>query len=139
MAARKESEVTGEKILIIEDTPMNMELATDLLEAAGYVVFGASNAEEGIKLARAEQPALVLMDVALPGMDGLSATKLLKADPATCRIPIVALTAHAMKGDAAKALDAGCHGYITKPIDTRAFPIAIAEYIQPVLELAEAS
>ena len=122
--------MAGEKILIVEDNPMNLELATDLLEAAGYVVIQAGTAEKGIKLARDESPDLILMDVGLPGMDGLEATGVLKQDPATKDIPVIAITAHAMKGDEEKALAAGCAGYITKPIDTRAFPKAVTRFIE---------
>jgi len=118
-----------EKILIVEDNLMNLELATDLLEVSGYVVIQAETAEEGIKLARAESPDLVLMDISLPGMDGLEATGILKQDPTTKDITVIALTAHAMKGDEEKALAAGCSGYITKPIDTREFPKAVARFI----------
>jgi CheY-like chemotaxis protein len=116
----------GETILIVEDNPMNMELATDLLEIAGYTVLQAGTAEEGVRLAKAETPDLILMDVRLPGMDGLTATGLLKQDPTTAHIPVFALTAQAMKGDQEKALEAGCNGYITKPIDTREFPGQVA-------------
>ena len=118
-----------EKILIVEDNLMNLELATDLLEVSGYVVIQAETAEEGIKLARAESPDLVLMDISLPGMDGLEASGILKQDPTTKDITVIALTAHAMKGDEEKALAAGCSGYITKPIDTREFPKAVARFI----------
>jgi len=121
--------MAGEKILIVEDNLMNMELATDLLEASGYVVIQAVTAEEGIKLARAELPDLILMDISLPGMDGLEATAVLKQDPATKGINVVAMTAHAMKGDEEKALAAGGSGYITKPIDTREFPKTVARFI----------
>jgi CheY-like chemotaxis protein len=117
----------SEKILVVEDNPMNMELATDLLEIAGYAVIQAGTAEEGVSLAKAQTPDLILMDVRLPGMDGLTATSLLKQDPSTCHIPVFALTAQAMKGDQEKALEAGCNGYITKPIDTREFPNEIAK------------
>ncbi len=122
--------MAGEKILMVEDNPMNLELATDLLEAAGYVVIQAGTAEEGMKLARDESPDLILMDVGLPGMDGLEATGVLKQDPATKDIPVIAITAHAMKGDEEKALAAGCAGYITKPIDTRAFPKMVTRFIE---------
>jgi len=117
-------------ILIIEDNPLNLELASDLLEVAGYIVLRADAAEEGLQLARASKPDLVLMDVSLPGMDGLAATAALKKDPVTARIPVVALTAHAMKGDEEKAMSAGCAGYLTKPIDTRAFTSIIAGYLK---------
>jgi CheY-like chemotaxis protein len=125
-----------EKILVVEDNPLNMELAVDVLGAAGYIVLQAENAERGIALARAERPALILMDVRLPGMDGLSATEILKGEPETREIPVVALTAHAMKGDEEKALAAGCKGYITKPIDTRTLPGEVARWMQPADEPA---
>ena len=122
--------MAGEKILIVEDNPMNMELATDLLEASGYVVIQTGVAEEGIELARAESPDLILMDISLPGMDGLEATGVLRQDPTTKDINVVAMTAHAMKGDEEKALAAGCAGYITKPIDTREFLKTVARFIE---------
>ncbi len=121
--------MAGETILIVEDNPLNLELATDLLEAAGYSVRQAGTAEEAIRTAKAALPTLILMDVSLPGMDGLDATRALKADPATRSIPVIALTAHAMKGDEEKAREAGCEGYITKPIDTRAFPATVARFL----------
>jgi CheY-like chemotaxis protein len=117
------------RILIVEDNAMNMELAVDLLQAAGYVVLSATEAEQGIEVARATKPDLILMDISLPGMDGLVATQRLKSDPTTREIPVVALTAHAMKGDEEKALAAGCAGYLTKPIDTRTFGQAIGRYL----------
>jgi len=120
----------GEKILVVEDNPLNMDLTADILGAVGYVVLQAENAERGIALARAERPALILMDVRLPGMDGLRATEILKREVETQEIPVVALTAHAMKGDEDKALAAGCAGYITKPIDTRALPGEVAGYLR---------
>jgi CheY-like chemotaxis protein len=120
----------GEKILVVEDNPLNMELTADILGAAGYVVLQAENAERGITLARAESPALILMDVRLPGMDGLLATEILKGEAETRQIPVVALTAHAMKGDEDKALAAGCEGYITKPIDSRALPGEVAGFLR---------
>jgi len=122
--------MAGQKILIIEDNPMNMELATDLLEASGYVVIQAGVPGEGIELSRVESPDLILMDISLPGMDGLEATGILKQDSGTRDIPVIAMTAHAMKGDKEKALAAGCAGYITKPIDTREFPKAVARFIE---------
>lgn len=121
--------MTTKKILIIEDNALNLELALDLLEAAGYTVLSADAAEEGIQLARTCRPDLVLMDVSLPGMDGLEATSALKRDPITAGIPIVALTAHAMKGDEEKAMAAGCAGYLTKPIDTRSFTRTVAGFL----------
>lgn len=111
----------GLKVLVIEDNAANMELTCDLLEGAGYAVLRAETAEAGISAALAERPALILMDIALPGLEGLAATQRLKANPSTRPIPVVALTAHAMRGDEEHALAAGCAGYITKPIDTRTF------------------
>lgn len=121
--------MTGNTLLIIEDNLLNLELATDLLEATGFVVYSAPTAEEGLRLAQELLPDLVLMDFGLPGMDGLSATKNLKADPATRHLTVIGLTAHAMKGDEAIALAAGCAGYLTKPIDTRTFITTITRFI----------
>src|ERR1700676_4026130 len=113
------------RILIIEDNLLNLELATDLLEANGFVVSSAQSAEEGLRMAREILPDLVLMDFGLPGMDGLRATKAIKANPATRHLTVAGLTAHAMKGDEGIALNAGCDGYLTKPIDTRTFIASI--------------
>jgi two-component system, cell cycle response regulator DivK len=121
----------GATILIIEDNPLNRELAADILDAAGYAILQAADAEEGMALARAERPSLILMDVSLPGIDGLQATGLLKQEAATKAIPVLALTAHALKGDEERALAAGCDGYIPKPINTRALPHAVARFLQP--------
>ncbi len=121
--------MSGKRILVIEDNPVNMELATDLLDTAGYGTLGADNAEDGIRVARAEMPDLILMDIALPGMDGLTATGILKSDPQTRHLRIVALTAHAMKGDEEKAIAMGCMGYITKPINTRSFARLVSEFL----------
>jgi len=104
------------KILIVEDNPANMKLTTLLVRNAGHTALCAVDAETGLTLARAEQPQLILMDVQLPGMDGLAATRLLKKDPATAAIPIIALTAMAMKDDQEKTKVAGCDAYIAKPL-----------------------
>jgi two-component system, cell cycle response regulator DivK len=103
-------------ILIIEDNRANMKLATLLVRNVGHTALCAIDAETGVTLARAEQPHLILMDIQLPGIDGLAATSLLKQDPATSAIPIIALTAMAMRGDEQKTKDAGCDAYITKPL-----------------------
>jgi CheY-like chemotaxis protein len=118
-------------ILIIEDNKMNMEMATDLLEIANYNVLQAENAEDGIQMAKENHPDLILMDIALPGMDGLEATRVLKNEKQTKDIPVVALTAHAMKDDNDEALKIGCSGYITKPINTRTFATAIGHFFSP--------
>ena len=104
-------------ILIVEDNPTNMKLSTFVLESADYTVLTATDAEIGLTLARQSCPDLILMDIQLPGMDGLEATALLKADNATRAIPVVALTALAMKGDEERIRAAGCDGYIAKPLD----------------------
>jgi CheY-like chemotaxis protein len=121
--------MAGETILVVEDNPANMELATDLLEIAGYTVLQAPDAEAGIEAARLHSPDLVLMDVGLPGMDGLSAAVAMRDDPALSHIPVVILTAHAMQGDQESAFAAGCRGYITKPIDTRSFVANVATFL----------
>jgi two-component system cell cycle response regulator DivK len=113
-------------VLIVEDNPTNMTLAVFLLGSAKYTVLQATNAEAGLALAREQQPDLVLMDIQLPGMDGLQATALLKADAATRSIPVIALTALAMKGDEERIRAAGCDGYIAKPLDYKAFLGTIA-------------
>jgi CheY-like chemotaxis protein len=116
-------------ILIVDDNPTNLKLASDLLEWSGYEVIQAGDAEGALEVLRETLPAVILLDIGLPGMDGLTLTRMLKADPRTRDIRIVALTAFAMKGDEEKALDAGCDGYITKPIDTRDLPNQIAHWL----------
>ena len=125
------SAMTKPKVLIVEDNPMNLELATDLLEVAGFDVISAGDGERGIELARAEHPDIILMDIDLPGMNGLDATKLLKQDPLVEDVHIIALTAFAMRSDREKALAAGCTGCLTKPIDTRLFANQVAAFIEP--------
>jgi two-component system, cell cycle response regulator DivK len=113
------------KVLIVEDNSSNMTLAVFLLQSVGHTVLSAANAEVGLTLARVEQPKLILMDIQLPGMDGLAATVLLKRDEATRAIPVIALTALAMKGDEERIRAAGCDGYIAKPIRYLEFLAAI--------------
>jgi two-component system cell cycle response regulator DivK len=113
-------------ILIVEDNPRNLKLVRDVLEYVGHRTLEADTAEAGIELARAHQPDLILMDVQLPGMDGLQALDRLRIDPATCAIPVVALTAFAMKDDRERFLSAGFHGYLEKPISVQAFPAQIS-------------
>ncbi len=119
------------RVLVVDDNALNLELVTDLLEVAGFTVHSATTAEEGIQLARSLNPDVILMDVGLPGMDGLEATQILKRDPKTRDIPLLALTAHAMRGDREKALEVGCDGYITKPIDTRTFVKEVIRHTRP--------
>jgi two-component system cell cycle response regulator DivK len=124
------------RVLIIEDNPANMTLAVFLLESVGHTVTSATDAEAGLMLARDGQPNLILMDIQLPGMDGLQATALLKADEATRGIPVIALTALAMKGDEARIRAAGCDGYIAKPLAYRDFLAIIAAHLLAVPPLA---
>jgi two-component system cell cycle response regulator DivK len=123
-------------ILIIEDNAANMKLACLLLRNAGYAVRCAVDAETGITLARAERPDLIMMDVQLPGMDGLAATALLKSDPVTAAIPVIALTAMAMKEDREKSLQAGCDAYIAKPLRHQELYGAIATLLARSTERA---
>ncbi len=118
------------RVLIIEDNPSNMTLATFLLESVGHSVLGATDAEAGMLLAHEELPALILMDIQLPGMDGLQATSLLKHDRATRAIPVIALTALAMKGDEERIRAAGCDDYIAKPWRYPAFLAAVAGQLE---------
>ena len=118
-----------EKVLIIEDNELNRKLITSLLHLKNYQVLEAEDAETGIEMARKYVPDLILMDIQLPGMDGLTATRVLKNDIDLKNIPIVAVTSYAMSGDEDKAIAAGCVGYITKPIETREFIKSISEYI----------
>src|SRR5258706_10805282 len=120
------------QILVVDDNPTNLKLASDVLESAGFQVTKAMNAEDAQVIIARAAPDLILMDIALPGMDGLTLTRMLKADPAPRHIQIVALTASAMKEDDLKALDAGCDGYITKPIDTRTLPGQVAKYSESI-------
>jgi len=120
------------KILVVEDNADNMFLTVMLLESAGHAILSAIDAELGLMLARRELPDLILMDIQLPGMDGLEATKLLKRDHATAAIPVLALTALAMKGDEERIRAAGCDGYIAKPIGVQDFLKTIAARLSAI-------
>jgi CheY-like chemotaxis protein len=113
----------------VDDNPANLKLARVLLSKEGFEVRTAVDAEGALEAVRKERPRLILMDLQLPGMDGLELTRRLKADPATRDILILAFTAYAMKGDEEKARASGCDGYITKPIDTQTFPSVVAGYL----------
>jgi two-component system, cell cycle response regulator DivK len=117
-------------ILIVDDHPGNTKLLSFLLVREGYDVRSAECAEEALQILQTFEPCVVLMDIQMPGMDGLELTKLLKADPTRCHIIIIAITASAMKGDEERAVAAGCDGYIAKPIDTRALPKIVARYFE---------
>ena len=120
-------------VLVVEDNDMNMQLVEYLLEEGGYSIVKASSGEEALAITRDEAapaPDLILMDIHLPGMDGLSVVRQMKTDARTQRVPILALTAHAMRGDKDRFLDAGCDGYISKPIDVKTFIASIQNYIR---------
>jgi len=117
------------RILIVDDNATNLKLVAYLMKANGYAVDTALEAEAALAAIHSNRPDVILMDIQLPGIDGLELTRRLKADPATRDIVIVAVTAYAMKGDQDKALAAGCDDYITKPIDTRALPETIARHL----------
>lgn len=116
-------------VLIVEDNPLNLELVVAILEIKGYGILKAEDAETGIQLAREQLPDLILMDRQLPGMDGLEAARFIKSDPAISSIPIVALTASAMKKDQEEALQAGCIGFITKPFNLSNFLKEVEGYL----------
>lgn len=121
--------MAGERILVVDDNPTNVKLASFVLESKGYEVRVATNAEEAMAQITSRPPRLVLMDIQMPGTDGLTLTRLLKADPQTRAIVIIAFTAYAMEGDSQRALEAGCDGYLSKPIDTRIFADQIAAFL----------
>ena len=124
-------DMTARKILVVEDNDMNMQLVEFLLEEGGYDIVKATSGEEALAhhARRPAAPDLILMDIHLPGMDGLSVVRAMKADERTARIPILALTAHAMRGDKDRFLEAGCDGYISKPIDVKTFISSIEQYL----------
>ncbi len=117
-------------ILVIEDNDRNRRLLKILLESRGYEVIEAITGEEAMKYLRDHEPALILMDIQLPNVDGLELTKNIKSDPKTAHIPIVAVTAYAMKGDRERILEAGCDGYISKPINTRKLILLVTEILK---------
>ena len=120
----------ADRVLIVDDNPTNLKLVAYLVKAQGYEVETAADADAALASIAAKRPRLILMDLQLPGIDGLELTRRLKADPATREIKVIALTAYAMKGDHEKAIAAGCDDYVTKPIDTRALPQVIARHLQ---------
>jgi CheY-like chemotaxis protein len=116
------------KVLVVEDIPLNMELIVDIFKAMSFIVYGASNGEEAVRMTQKEQYDLIIMDVEMPIMDGIAATKIIKTNPAYAKIPIIVLTAYAMKGDKEKFLAQGCDDYITKPIDVPSFMKRMEKY-----------
>jgi two-component system cell cycle response regulator DivK len=121
------------RLLLVEDHPLNRELAEAILVRAGYEVLVVPNGESALAAVRGEHPDLILMDIELPGLDGLEVTRRLKADPALRDIPVLALTAYAMRGDEQRCRAAGCDGYLTKPIDRMTLLDAVARCL-PVRE-----
>jgi CheY-like chemotaxis protein len=122
--------MAGEPILAVDDNAANLKLVRVVLQLEGYDVRTATTADEALAVLETFRPRLILMDIQLPGIDGLELTRRLKADPATRDTIILALTAYAMKGDEQKALEAGCDGYVTKPIDTRTLPGVVAAFLR---------
>jgi len=122
--------MAGKKILLVEDNPMNRQLVQFILKSEGYIVHEARDGQEALELVKVHLPDLILMDLQLPGMDGFTTTRIIKEDTATKHIPVVALTAYAMSGDAERAMEAGCEAYITKPIDPDEFPKMVASYLK---------
>ncbi len=129
-AASSKSTLEGKRVLVIEDIPENMRLFRAVLRMEGAQILEAEGARAGIEMAQNEQPDMILMDIQMPEMDGLEATKLLRADPQTCDIPIVAVTASVMDTDRHKTLEAGCDGHIPKPIDPAVFGQQLAVYLR---------
>ena len=118
-------------VLIVEDNEANLHLMQEVLKPLGYRVLIARDGEEGVKLAREALPDLIVMDIQLPKMDGLTATRLIKSTPETCRIPVIAVTAHALLRDRENAQKAGCNDYVTKPLNTRLFREKVRNILQP--------
>ena len=132
--------MANEPILVVDDNPLNLKLARLLLEMEGYQVRTAEHAPSALAVLESFHPRLILMDIQLPGMDGLELTKRLRANPSLDDVIILALTAYAMEADEQKALDAGCDGYIAKPLDTRGLPGVVRAYLDgPIRERRHAS
>ncbi len=126
--------MANETILIVEDNLLNRKLIEAILKPLGYHLLTAVNGEEGIEVATRERPDLILMDLQLPKVNGYDATEVLKSQPETAHITIVALTANAMADERERAMAAGCDGYITKPVDTRVFPSQVRQYLDALKE-----
>lgn len=118
------------RVLVVEDTPLNLELITEVLEHAGHTVLAATTAADGLLLARTALPDVVLMDLRLPGMDGYAATRQLRQDPALHHLPVIAITAQAMRGDDAAAIAAGCDAYLSKPINVASIAADIVRIVE---------
>jgi CheY-like chemotaxis protein len=129
MSRERSRPLEGRRVLVVEDHPLNLELALELLQGQGCRVLVAEEAETGLELARRERPDLILMDIQLPGMDGLTAIEHLKEDPGTRHIPVLTLSAHTMTGDREKAIKVGAVGCLTKPLNTRSFIDDVARHL----------
>ncbi len=123
--------MSGGRILVVEDNQDNMTLISDVLSSLNYDVIQAVDGEQGVSMAQAEHPDLILMDLSLPRMDGWTATRHIKANPDLHAIPIIALTAHAMMGDRERALEAGCDDYLSKPLNLRELAHKLTHFIHP--------
>lgn len=121
--------MSAKRVLVVEDVEMNRKLVRIVLTTKGYELIEATHAEEALEILQTEVPDLILMDIALPGISGEELTRRIKADPRWCHVPIIALTAAAMKGDREQFLSAGCNDYISKPIDTRALAEIVDRYL----------
>ncbi len=117
-------------ILVVEDEPKNLKLVSDLLQACGYTTIEATDGKQSVELAKVRKPDLILMDIQMPVMDGLEATRILKTDTTTKDIPVLALTSYAMKGDEERVLEAGCNGYLAKPFDIQELLKEVGKYFQ---------
>jgi two-component system cell cycle response regulator DivK len=122
--------MSGEKVLVVEDNFMNMRLTEHILKAEGYITFKADSVRAALKQIKNTVPDLILMDIQLPDVDGMTAVRILKSDPLTRNIPVLALTPCAMKGDKEKILEMGCDGYISKPISVRDFIATLRKYLK---------
>jgi two-component system cell cycle response regulator DivK len=116
-------------ILVVDDHPPNVALLTFLLQAHGYDVVGAQGAQEALEALAQVTPRLILMDLQMPDIDGFALTKMIKSNPVTAGVPVVAVTSFAMSGDRERAMAAGCDDYVAKPIDTRTLPVLVARYV----------
>jgi CheY-like chemotaxis protein len=129
MTLSLKDEYMAKVILIVEDDPKSLILARDLLQVSGFTTIEATDGEQGVELARIKKPDLILMDIQMPKMDGLEATRILKTDATTRNIPVLALTAFAMKGEEERILEAGCDGYLSKPFDIQELLKQVAKYL----------
>lgn len=124
--------MSDKNVMVVEDNEKNRKLMRVILKAKGFNVIEATTGEEALGILKNQKPDIILMDIQLPGVDGLTLTKQIKADATCSVIPIIAVTAHAMKGDEQKILDAGCDGYISKPVNTQELPSIVEKYMNKV-------